>query len=481
MDIYDNLPLDGVVKIFANLTDPDYESPWQMCQSIDVTGSGFIIENNRIITNAHVVANSTFISVRKYSEAVKYVGRLVCISHDCDMAILAVDDKKFWEGMKPLTFASRVPHLQEKVFVAGYPEGGDTISVTRGIVSRIELGAYTRNTELLTVQIDAAINPGNSGGPVFAGSEVVGIAFSGLDDADGIGYIIPFPVYQYFLKDFEQTGKWNGFCSLGIRYQYMENKGLRLSHQMPDDLTGILIRYIDPLSPCHGLMLPDDVLCSVNNTHIANDGTIKWRNRERVAHKFVLQQSPPGTKMTLQVFREGELKTIPFTTQFIPPFIPATYDAPPTYVCWAGLVFVPLSIPFMDSYGGEYWARAPLSLQSTCESSRRKWKDQQIIVLARILVDEVNWGYEDTQGSVVTKLNQIEIINLKHLYDIIQESKDTFLKFELGMDGVVCINREAGMKATEKILKVHKINSMTNLLPKKNGEKEKEKKKKKHE
>ena len=55
---------------------------------------------------------------------------------------------------------------QDAVAVIGYPIGGDTISVTSGVVSRIEVTAYVHgSTELLAVQIDAAINSGNSGTP----------------------------------------------------------------------------------------------------------------------------------------------------------------------------------------------------------------------------------------------------------------------------------------------------------------------------
>ena len=57
----DELPLDAVVKVYANLTDVSYESPWTVEQSEDVVGSGFIlVDQKRIITNAHCVANATF-------------------------------------------------------------------------------------------------------------------------------------------------------------------------------------------------------------------------------------------------------------------------------------------------------------------------------------------------------------------------------------------------------------------------------------
>ena len=83
------------------------------------------------------------------------------------MALLTVEDDAFWEGSEPVQFGS-LPQLQDAVAVVGYPIGGDTMSVTSGVVSRIEVTSYVHgSSELLGIQIDAAINSGNSGGPAF--------------------------------------------------------------------------------------------------------------------------------------------------------------------------------------------------------------------------------------------------------------------------------------------------------------------------
>lgn len=67
-----------------------------------------------------------------------------------------------------------------------YPVGGECISITAGVVSRVEMTVYAQaEQELLSIQIDAAINPGNSGGPVVNDDgEVVGVAFQSLDGSD---------------------------------------------------------------------------------------------------------------------------------------------------------------------------------------------------------------------------------------------------------------------------------------------------------
>ena len=85
--------------------------------------------------------------------------------------------------------------------VYGYPTGGSSLSITKGIVSRIEFAPYNFPVSGLRIQIDAAINPGNSGGPAVAGDKMIGLAFSRLNNAENIGYIIPCEEIELFLHN----------------------------------------------------------------------------------------------------------------------------------------------------------------------------------------------------------------------------------------------------------------------------------------
>lgn len=67
--------------------------------------------------------------------------------------MLTVESDEFWEGVSPVQFGE-LPALQDAVTVVGYPIGGDTISVTSGVVSRIEILSYVHgSTELLGLQV----------------------------------------------------------------------------------------------------------------------------------------------------------------------------------------------------------------------------------------------------------------------------------------------------------------------------------------
>ena len=109
--------------------------------------------------------------------------------------------------------------------------GGDTISITAGVVSRIEVTTYLQsNTRLLGIQIDAAINSGNSGGPVFnEKGDLVGVAFQSYSssDVENVGYVIPVAVIGHFLDDYQKNGTYSGFPLLGVTWQRMESESLR--------------------------------------------------------------------------------------------------------------------------------------------------------------------------------------------------------------------------------------------------------------
>ena len=195
--------LDSTVKLFCVHTEPSFSMPWQRKRQFASTSTGFMVagpDGERwLLTNAHAVEYGTQIKVKRRGDDTKFLATVLAAGTECDIALLSVADPEFWEGAAPLTLGG-LPRLQEAVAVVGYPIGGDTISVTSGVVSRIEVTAYVHgSTELLGIQVSAAINSGNSGGPCFnAGGECVGVAFQSMagSDAENIGYVIPTPVVR---------------------------------------------------------------------------------------------------------------------------------------------------------------------------------------------------------------------------------------------------------------------------------------------
>src|SRR5438270_9845552 len=157
----------SLVRITATEVAPDYRAPWNAGMIGRGIGAGFVIDGNRIMTNAHVVSNSRYLTVERDGDPNKYPAKVLFVAHDCDLALITVDSPNFYKNMLPVKFGG-IPELESTVSAYGYPIGGERMSVTTGIVSRIDFQLYTHSSidQHLAVQISAQINPGNSGGPV---------------------------------------------------------------------------------------------------------------------------------------------------------------------------------------------------------------------------------------------------------------------------------------------------------------------------
>ena len=182
---------DSVVKIITTQRTPDFVRPWTKAVAQEISGSGVVISGKRILTNAHVVGYATQIFVQANDSTEKLPARVEILGPDIDLAVVRLEDESFFDQHPPLPLADSLPNVKDKVTVYGYPMGGEQLSVTEGIVSRIEYSSFYCGRSGLRIQVDAALNPGNSGGPVISQGHILGVVFSKLQKAENIGYLIP--------------------------------------------------------------------------------------------------------------------------------------------------------------------------------------------------------------------------------------------------------------------------------------------------
>jgi S1-C subfamily serine protease len=235
---------DAVVKISATMRLPDPVRPWTKQSPRDASGTGVIIEGNRILTNAHVVLYASQLFVESNASSDKHVATVEAISPGIDLAVLKLEDESFFAARKPLPRTRKLPAVKETVLAYGYPTGGSTLSITKGIVSRIEFAPYGDQSSGLRMQVDAAINPGNSGGPAIIDGQVVGLIFSRLLQADNIGYIIPSEEIDLFLEDIKD-GKYDGKPAMFDQLQTLENDAIRLFLKLDRKAAGIIVHQPD--------------------------------------------------------------------------------------------------------------------------------------------------------------------------------------------------------------------------------------------
>ena len=455
---------NAVVKIYTVNNEYDYYSPWQKFGQTSVSGSGCIISGKRILTNAHVVANQTFIQVRRAGEAKKYTAKVEVVAHECDLAILKINDDSFFSGVKPIDIGS-LAEIRDKVAVYGFPKGGDKLSITEGVVSRVENHKYTHSrAELLACQIDAAINSGNSGGPVIKGEKLVGVAFQSMStkDAENIGYMVPTPVIKHFFKDIED-GKYDGIPDLGISWQKMENLDIRHKYHMTDDLTGVLIIKIYPDSPVEGILQTEDIILSVDGKTVENDGTIAFRDGERTSFDFIIQNKYINETAEVRVLRKDKIINAhirlsePLECSRLIPY--EQYDVSPTYFVFGGMVFQPLTVNFLKLWGDEWYDEADKSLLNYYRNGYPTKDRKEIVLLSKVLADDINVGYHDLHDRIVSYVNGKKISDMKDLVRALENNKT---KYHLILDEAgyhIVLDSEKVKKSGQSILQKYGISS----------------------
>ena len=441
----------AVIRVFATTQDPDFDGPWQARTPSNSTGSAVVIGPGLLLTGAHVVANATFLQVQKPSQPDKAIARVRAVSHDCDLALLEVTEPAdFLDDIEPATLGP-MPRLRDQVAVVGYPVGGEEISITEGVVSRIEVQRYSHSQRhLLAVTVDAAINAGNSGGPVFGGGNVVGIAFQKLTGVDNIGEMVPPPIIRAFLDGVE-AGKRPEIPALGITTQNLENPLLRRRLGLQPTERGVAVLHVDHDGSSEGLLEPRDVIMSIDGLPIANNGTVQYMGNFRTRYDVVLGHRYIGDRIELGIKRDGGAHTLAIELKPWRPLVPRSrYDQPPAYFLYGGLVFQTLTRDYLTTWD-KWWNKAPKEFLNYYYLGHRTPEQHEVVILTQILADEINVGYGHLYNEAVAKLDGRVPRDMEDFVNRLSSAHGV-VEIETTSGGLIIFDADDVRRATPRIL-----------------------------
>jgi len=451
---------NSVVKVFSTMRYPDLYKPWTKDAPSDATGSGVVIEGKRILTCAHVVLYASQVQIQANQAGDKLSAKVEAVAPGIDLAVLKLDDETFFDSHPPLSRAKALPEIRDMVMAYGYPEGGTSLSITKGIVSRIEFESYNYPVSGLRIQIDAAINPGNSGGPAVVSDKMIGLAFSRLGSADNIGYIIPNEEIELFLQDIAD-GHYDGKPAMFDDLQTLENPALRAFLKLDKSVEGMVVHKPDNTDPAYPLK-EWDVITKIGDTPVDDQGMIKLGANLRVRFQYLVQKITQNGKVPLTVVRAG--KEIPVDLPVSPkhPMVmPDLAGAYPSYFAYGPLVFSSATEQFISLTRGNRAARWIGWLGAMGSPLVKRMGDKPafageelVVVPSPFFPHKLAKGYSDPFCQVVKTINGIPIKNLNHLVEVLRDAKSQFITVEFNSrDGETLVFPRADMlAATDEIL-----------------------------
>ena len=447
----------SVVKVFATSRLPDPFKPWAKQGPRDGTGSGVVIEGNRILTNAHVVSYASQVQVQGNGSGDKLNATVVAIAPGIDLAVLQLEDESFFKKHAPLARATALPEIKDAVLAYGFPTGGTSLSITKGIVSRIEFASYNAPVSGLRIQIDAAINPGNSGGPAIANDKMIGLAFSRLSDAQNISYIIPNEEIELFLKDIGD-GRYDGKAFSLDELQRLENPALRRFLKLDASVKGLVVHR--PHSDAESYPLKKwDVVTHIGEAPVDDQGMVKAGADLRVSARYLVQKIASNGAVPVTVWRAGQaLKlSLPVVTE-LPILIPDLKNEYPPYFIYGPMVFSKATTQFLSfmNSGGSMAAfsfiRSPLVTLRSAEPTPAR--EELVVIASPFFPHRLSTGYSNATASVIRSVNGTPVRSLRHLVTLLRDMKDEFVTFEAdnrGGESLVFVHKDM-VAATEDIL-----------------------------
>lgn len=279
------------------------------------TGSGFIInKNGQIMTNAHVVAGATKVTVT-LKDGRTLAGKVRGIDRVTDVAVIEVAQKNL-PSIQLGSSAAIKPG--EWAIAIGNPLGLDN-TVTAGIISgtgrsSADIGAADKRVNY--IQTDAAINPGNSGGPLLnASGQVIGMNTAILRGTQGLGFAIPIDTAQRIATQLIANGKVDhpflGIQMLNITPQLKQEINADPNANLKIDVDkGPLIARIVRNSPAAKAgMKSGDVIQSVNGKAVQSSNDVQQ----------AMDTTKIGSNVSVQVRRNGQNVTLNVTPIAAPP------------------------------------------------------------------------------------------------------------------------------------------------------------------
>jgi S1-C subfamily serine protease len=462
-------PEKSVVQIFTEFVEPNWSAPWIFDEPRRASGTGFLIAGNRIMTNAHVVAWTSQLVVRRYHDPKPYFAKVEYVAHDIDLAVIKVDDPDFYKGMKPLDFGP-LPKVRSTVVTYGFPAGGQQISYTRGVVSRIEVQGYVHigDRAFLAVQTDAAINPGNSGGPVIQDDKVVGVAFEGISGLQSTGYFIPTVIIHHFLDDIKD-GTYDGVPEAGLRLSALQNPAFRRMLKLPDDSKqGVRVDQVLDIPSTQALIKPNDVLMQVGDYPVDEDGTITY-DGNTVGVSAAVDLAQNGDTIPLKVWRDGQMLDVKLPVKVYNDDNAQgnQYDVLPPYYIYGGLVFTPLSLDYLKTFGQDWSDSAGRDLIYELVyrhiEDPTHWRPEPV-VLASILDHAVNANFTTRGQAMVDKINGLRIDKMSDVPKAFAATTgpDAIIEF-LPDHHFEVIRKDDAEKANPEILDTYRVPAQSRL------------------
>ncbi len=442
----------------------DHNKPWQKKHVAKTVLSGCVIENGRILTKAYPMANHVMVEVSKHGENRRYPAKVLLKDYNSGLALLRVNDPDFYEDLRPIQLAES-GKIQKDATIARWDASG-IFKTYKAEAFKVALESYETKSVVLIHYMITGMAKGGGGEPVFVDGKLVGIT-QWLNEREKTVKVMGVDSIRNIMVDLED-GNYDGqpFFWIGEDVELGQDENLRNYLGVQKEDTGVLVIAIPPKSSGYGVLKERDVILSIDGVNIDDSGYYESKAYGKLKYRGkVCLEHAVGDTVKMTIIRDRQkmtvsFKLLPFTedTFLSPPF---SFDQPPQYLVWGGLISQELSGSYLHTWGGKWKEKADKRLVYIYNNFKL-WptnERRRVVVLNRVLPAAINAGYYEKGDLILKRVNGISVKDLRHLKELIDKKESPFILFEFQGGESIVLNREKTEEVNHLILKRYNIPS----------------------
>ncbi len=425
----------SLVRLHVASQKTDFASPWKREREESRSGYGCVVAPGKILTTADIVADATMIKVEKRREKRYFEGRLEVIDYDVDLALITVDDASFFSDLPPMELEEEVELDQPVQFLVF--EEADKIRAIPGSLVKASVEFYYLGVERF-LALGASVNFEDRGGgwsePVVSEGKLVGMTMT-YDGQRQYATIIPATIIARFLSAVGPEG-YAGFPHEGFFGSSTRSPAFRKFLRLPHDAGGVYVAGIYPRGSAAGLLEEGDVLLAIDGRALDAEGYYEDPRWGRLDYRDLITRFyRPGDRVRLDLIRAGEpgevemnLRRWQLADYLVPPY---SFGTVTKYLIVGGAIFQELTLDYLKEWGNQWRLRTSKKLlYQYYYNLRRPGTDRErIVILNRVLPDEVNLGYQGLEDLVLASVNGRPIAKIEDVSAALKSPEGGFQRF----------------------------------------------------
>ncbi|MEM7144459.1 MAG: PDZ domain-containing protein [Verrucomicrobiota bacterium] len=459
-------PSAATSLVRVNVTSQSYNflRPWEKQAPSTRRGLGAVLEGDKVITTAELVANATYLELEMPDTGEKVTADIAGIDYEANLAVLApdADATDFLASRVPLEIASEAT-VGDTLEIWQIEDNGTPIATSVKII-KVDIGPYFLDSSyFLTYEVYGALQSrsGSFTLPAVKDGKLAGLLL-GYSSDDQVSDVLASPIISRFLEELKKD-EYPGFPHLGINYAQTLDEQLRGYAGLDDYDGGVYVTKVVKGSSADDAGLEvGDVLLKLGDHDVDSRGNYDHPLYGKINLSHIVRGgASTGDIIPIEILRDGKPLTLEATLKHKKPeeylVDPYMFNRGPKFLIEGGLIFQELSLPYLKSWGGKWRTQAPFKLMyinANQEEFEENGRDK-VVFLSQVLRSPSTLGYERLSHLLVTKVNDQEINNIRDLDNALKSPIDGIHKIEFdSYPRMIFVDAEEAAAVNQQLLQL---------------------------